>query len=353
MTETKYRPALLGLAVAALLVPALVATGLPAAAATRTAAASAATATCNPGDQYTPCVSVQPTAAAPGQSVTVTGTGWAVYGQLGYDVPIMFGFTPQGDNVADPIPSTDGTFTVVVTVPADAPLGPTTVEGLNGNGTSPTTPFTVTPTPNCPSVLFLGAHGVNEGSRTSWGANIQAIWKAFHSQVPAAVGKPANYPYIKLDWPIDFSTPKQALALQGKAKSAAHALETQMYNQFTACGTSTRFVLAGYSLGAWVVDLALRDLNSTVAGQLVLAQVAGVGLMETRPSRNICARKSPANTAADRCAAREWPATGVRATRSNRTTWPTGFPGVPQFVPVLLRYLPQPSLRSIRPVQLD
>ncbi len=240
---------------------------------------SAAAATCNASDEYTPCVSVQPTAAAPGQSVTVTGTGWITYGQLAYDVPIMFGFTSQGNFVADPVPSSNGIFTVAVTVPADARLGPTTVEGLNGNGVSPTTPFTVTPAANCPSVLFLGAHGVNEGSSTDWGNTVQAVWKAFHSQVSSAVPDAANYPYTALDWPVDLKTVPQASALQSKAQSAAQALETQMFNQFTSCGTRTRFVLAGFSLGAWAVDLTLRGLNSTVAGQAVLAQVAGAGVM--------------------------------------------------------------------------
>jgi hypothetical protein len=133
---------------------------------------------------------------------------------------------------------------------------------------------------NCPSVLFLGAHGVNEGSRTNWGNNVKAMWDAFHKKVPAAVGKAVNYPYIKLKWPADFSTIKQAVTLkQSTAEPDAHILETDMFNQFTTCSTRTRFVLAGMSLGAWVVDLALRDLNGTVAGKLILAQVAGVGLM--------------------------------------------------------------------------
>jgi hypothetical protein len=144
-----------------------------------------------------------------------------------------------------------------------------------------TIPFTVisTPTPSCPSLLFLGTHGVNEGSSSNWGANIQAVWLAFSKQLPTALGEPVPYGYVPLDWPVQFSTVGQALGLQNKARSDAQVLATQMYNQFTACGTKTRFVLAGYSFGAWVVDLALRDLNSTVAGKLVLAQVAGAGVM--------------------------------------------------------------------------
>lgn len=52
-----------------------------------------------------------------------------------------------------------------------------------------------------------------------------------------------------------------------------------MYDQFKACGARTRFVLAGYSFGAWVVDLTLRDLKTTVLGKLILGQVAGAGVM--------------------------------------------------------------------------
>jgi Cutinase len=244
------------------------------------AAVAATAAACNAGDEYTPCISVQPMSAAPGQSVQITGTGWATYGSLGYDVGILFGFTPQGDFVADPVPSSTGTFTVKVTVPTDAPLGATTVYALLGDGGSVTIPFTVTsaPTPSCSPLLFLGAHGVNEGSSSNWGPNIQAVWTAFNKQLPAALGEPVPYGVVPLDW-LHFSTVSQALALQKQAKADAQVLETQMYNQFTACGTRTRFVLAGYSFGAWVVDLALRGLNSTVAGKLILAQVAGAVVM--------------------------------------------------------------------------
>jgi hypothetical protein len=105
-------------------------------------AASAATA-CNPADEYTPCISVQPTSAAPGQSVTITGTGWAAL-PPDYEIPITFGFTPQGDLIADPVESSTGTFTVTVTVPADAPIGATTIETFFGEGSDGLTiPFTV------------------------------------------------------------------------------------------------------------------------------------------------------------------------------------------------------------------
>lgn len=217
--------------------------------------------------------------------------------------------------------ATDGTFTVSVMVPTDAPLGPTTIEGLNGNCTSPTTPFTVTPAASCPSVQFLGAHGVNEGSRTNWGNNIQAVWNAFHTQDPAAVGVAANYPYISLDWPLDFKTVSQAAALQSKAQSAAQAIEP-VFNRFTSCGTRTRFVLAGYSLGAWAVDLTLRGLNSTVAGKTVLAQVAGAAVMGD-PAFPVHMCKVIGIY--KKC--REGVATFLKhVTQPNRATWPMGCP---------------------------
>jgi hypothetical protein len=108
-------------------------------------AASAATA-CNPADEYTPCISVQPTSAAPGQSITITGTGYAAL-PPDYEIPITFGFTPQGDLIADPVESSTGTFTVTVTVPADAPIGATTIETFFGDDSDAVTiPFTVTST---------------------------------------------------------------------------------------------------------------------------------------------------------------------------------------------------------------
>lgn len=107
-----------------------------------TSAASAAT-TCNPADEYTPCISVQPTSAAPGQSITITGTGYAAL-PPDYEIPITFGFTPQGDLIADPVESSTGTFTVTVTVPSDAPIGASTIETFFGEGSDAVTiPFTV------------------------------------------------------------------------------------------------------------------------------------------------------------------------------------------------------------------
>jgi hypothetical protein len=110
-----------------------------------TSAASAAAA-CNASDEYTPCISVQPASAAPGQSVTITGTGYAAL-PPDYEIPITFGFTPQGDLIADPVESSTGTFTVKVTVPADAPIGATTIETFFGEDSDAVTiPFTVTST---------------------------------------------------------------------------------------------------------------------------------------------------------------------------------------------------------------
>ena len=245
------------------------------------AAAASTAAACNPADEYTPCISVQPTSAAPGQSVTITGTGYAAL-PADYEIPITFGFTPQGDLIAYPVESSTGTFTVKVTVPTDAPIGATTIETFFGEGSDAVTiPFTVTstPTPSCPSLLFLGAHGVNEGSSSIWGPNMQAVWLAFNKQLPTALGEPVPYGYVPLDLSNLSAEVWQAIGLPQQAKADAQVLETQMYNQFTACGTKTRFVLAGYSFGAWVVDLALRDLNGTVWGKPILAQVAGAGVM--------------------------------------------------------------------------
>lgn len=229
-------------------------------------------------DETPPALS--PAQGPPGTMVTASATDWTGCSSMSV--------SGWGKTLGTVSIDYSGAFSLTFTVPSDAALGATQLQ-FSPTCTHSTyiafVTFTVTqgtapPPPNCPSVLFFGLHGVNEGSSTTWGKNIGAVWQAFHAQVPAAVPERAIYPYVKLDWPVDIHTPLQAKALQSDAQSAAGSLETLMYDhRLTSCGTRTRFVLAGYSLGAWAVDLALRDLNSTAAGQAVLAQVAGAGLM--------------------------------------------------------------------------
>jgi hypothetical protein len=159
-----------------------------------TSTASAA-ATCNASDEYTPCVSAQPSSAAPGQSVKITGTGWATLGSLGYDVGILFGYTPQGDFVADPIPSSNGTFTVTVTLPSNAPVGATTVYALLGDGGSVSTPFTVTSAPTAAAKITVvkAVTATPAGKEATSFLPGQGIWYGLITTNPGSAPVPATY----------------------------------------------------------------------------------------------------------------------------------------------------------------
>lgn len=152
--------------------------------------ASAATA-CNAADEYTPCISVNPTSAAPGQSVTITGTGYAALPE-NYAIPITFGFTPQGDLIADPVESSTGTFTVTVTVPADAPIGATTIEtffGDIGDSDAVTIPFTVK------SVITVdqAVTATPAGKYASSFIPGQGIWYGVITNNPGSAAVPATF----------------------------------------------------------------------------------------------------------------------------------------------------------------
>jgi hypothetical protein len=148
---------------------------------------------------------------------------------------------------------------------------------------------------DCPPVLFLGAHGVNEGSTTDWGPTVQAVWTAFQQDVPAAGRLYGDYPLIRVDWSSTGSVTAERVAklvvqvgtLELRADEAAAALEAQVSTTFERCGTRTRIVLAGMSLGGWAIDKALRGLRGREAARAIAA--AGVMGDPAYPTRtDVC-----------------------------------------------------------------
>jgi Cutinase len=189
-----------------------------------------------------------------------------------------------GDATAD-----NGSWEIRSTVPADCVTQPSeTGDGqvwLTTYGNSPETFFTITDTPaDCPAVLFIGAHGINEGAKggapteAEWGSTIDAVWKHFSQSVPGARAAAGDYPRTQVDL-LSLNTPLQVRSLQPAADEAAIALETQVIDQFVRCGTRTRIMLAGFSLGGWAVDKTLRSLHRSPAGRAALPTVAGAGVI--------------------------------------------------------------------------
>jgi hypothetical protein len=147
----------------------------------------------------------------------------------------------------------------------------------------------------CTDIKFFGVHGLNEEGPSypgdelgGVGATVRATWKAFEesSSSTSAVLEAVDFPKSTLDFSVPsderdaITRLQQVLDLEAGADKAAAALSEQIWATYQRCGARTRYVLVGYSQGAWAIDKALRG-----AGGLkpvlpaVLELVAGVYLM--------------------------------------------------------------------------
>ncbi|MGW7054531.1 cutinase family protein [Streptomyces sp. NPDC054888] len=102
----------------------------------------------------------------------------------------------------------------------------------------------------CP-VRFLGVHGLDEDHKSP---TINATWKAFQSAVTAKA-LPAKrdeiiFPRVGRN---SFLTRNSVVGIEPDVDAGVVAIQRAMDRAVRDC-SSTKFVLAGYSLGAWVVD---------------------------------------------------------------------------------------------------
>jgi Cutinase len=142
----------------------------------------------------------------------------------------------------------------------------------------------------CPDVMVIGARGTNEGPTTDWhnpsayakdpdhgvGATVYSMFGQLKTANPKLVFslEPAVYPTI-------FGGKTVLAFLQNAGQSAQYLGDAQIGEESIAldiqttdavCGHAKRYILAGYSLGAWAVHDALHELGSLVA------EIAGVAL---------------------------------------------------------------------------
>lgn len=136
--------------------------------------------------------------------------------------------------------------------------------------------------PPCPrGVEFLGLHGLNEGAvggfpkEEFWGKTINSVWEnlrpQFHSQVHAtAVG----YPKLEVSEKEPYHIPD----IYPAAKNAAGVLQRHIMG---LRGGNYCILIAGFSQGAWSVDMALRNLgrSSDPAERQSLRSIVGIFLM--------------------------------------------------------------------------
>jgi hypothetical protein len=139
-----------------------------------------------------------------------------------------------------------------------------------------------TQAPSCPEALIIGLHGVAEGpspTDSQKSSTIQATFNAFQAEVKKLPNDGTSHSY-RLQWFAYPTVPRSDLAsLSGllKAVGTVDTAAAQLYNyisgQVAAC-PATHISLAGYSMGAWVINAALTQHYYT-AGLINLALLEG------------------------------------------------------------------------------
>jgi hypothetical protein len=144
---------------------------------------------------------------------------------------------------------------------------------------------------------FFGVHGTNEkgpeedvaGDQYAGGVGpeIWKIWLRFSNSNEKPLSKSfeaVNFPESHVDFPQAYAWSQatflyQVSRLEAGANNAAIQLVTQLSDTYAECGNQTRYLVVGYSQGAWAVDLALRRglpsaVESQIAGILLLGDPA-------------------------------------------------------------------------------
>jgi hypothetical protein len=167
----------------------------------------------------------------------------------------------------------------------------------------------------CP-VRFIGLHGLNEQSDLH-SPPINTTWKTFESAVAAkgAAPKrdPISFPKVTTQEFLD-KTRKSRTGVEPDVNAGVQAVQRAIDQAVRKC-PSTKFVLAGYSLGAWVADKFLltdfRRRSLVLAAQLYgdpqwsepgkgqgLAVILGRGLRTSYPPsadrvQSLCNHRDP------------------------------------------------------------
>lgn len=143
---------------------------------------------------------------------------------------------------------------------------------------------------HCRDLYFFGGHGLAEGGVSDWGATVKDVYdnyeKGIHEADPdvSVGGEAIAYPRTEFpDWVrlvrARFSSRQEEEVINGSI-----ALSDQLTERYKAC-PGERFILAGYSEGAWVIHDYLKNLGTKaldrIAGVVLLGdpQYAGTGII--------------------------------------------------------------------------
>lgn len=152
------------------------------------------------------------------------------------------------------------------------------------------TPSSVVDGPACPDVMVIGARGTNEGP-SNWhslpdyakdpshgvGATVYSMYGYLKTANPKLVFslEPAVYPTVFGGNSVlaFLQNAGQSLQYLGDAQIGEQSIALDIQTTDAVCGHAKRYILAGYSLGAWAVHDALNELGTSQ-----LAEIAGVAL---------------------------------------------------------------------------
>jgi hypothetical protein len=242
--------------------------------------------------------------SVPFDGMSAAGTGWTCTASTVADPTCTHSGGLAAGAVLPPV-------TITGTIPAqDAPA---TVEGqvnvdnardafTNDNSTYLDTgitgflPIKVIHGPACPDVMVIAARGSGDPP-ANW-TNLSAYKSAANDY---GAGKPAYTLYTQLEaarpdlrfslapvvYPADNVTllAKNPLLYLGDAQLGASNVIADIEHTDAFCSHPVRYILAGYSLGAWTVHVAAHELNSTQLGEI--AGIALFGDPKFIPLQNI------------------------------------------------------------------
>ncbi|MFI6415319.1 cutinase family protein [Streptomyces sp. NPDC050585] len=133
----------------------------------------------------------------------------------------------------------------------------------------------------CRDLYFFGGHGLGEGGADDWGSTVQNVYDNYVKGVNGADpdasvdGEAIKYP--KTEFPR--FGPKELLrerlaAERREIVEGAKALNRQLVDRIGDCQGAERYVLVGFSQGAWVIHQFLKD-----APQEILNKISGVAVL--------------------------------------------------------------------------
>ncbi|WP_158973322.1 cutinase family protein [Streptomyces griseus] len=134
---------------------------------------------------------------------------------------------------------------------------------------------------DCRDFYFLGGHGLGEGGIANWGSTVQGVYENYVKEMnnadPDVSIDSEAIEYPRTEFP-EFG-PKGLLrewiaSERDEVVEGAIALNKQITDRIGHCRGRERYILAGFSQGAWVIHRFLKD-----APQSIVDKISGVAVL--------------------------------------------------------------------------